>query len=124
MSDASSLGTFEELLRAMVDKTGIQLDRLRNQFSNLFTGTTPSTATGGGGNGGGGDKFDTDGSIIPNTVIPDKVVDPVSPERFSRGGAVTTILNLQQENNIQSNDPDAVAEAILEAQRRGIKVIL
>ena len=33
-------------------------------------------------------------------------------------------LHLQQENNIQSNDPDAVAMAILEAQRRGIKVIL
>ena len=125
MADARSLGTFEELLTAMVDRTGIQLNRLSNQFSNLFNGTTPSTATGGGGGAGGGsDKFGTDGTITPETVIPDKVVDPTTPERFSKGGAVTTIINLQQENNIANNDPDAVAMAILEAQRRGIKVIL
>ena len=45
-------------------------------------------------------------------------------DRIGQTAGVTTILHLQQENNIQSNDPDAVAEAILEAQRRGIKVIL
>ena len=125
MEDANSLGTFEELLRAMVDATGIELNRLRNQFTNLFNGITPSTATGGGGgSGGGGDKFGTDGTPAIDTPVPDKIIDPISPERFSKGGAVTTIINLQQENNIQNNDPDAVAMAILEAQRRGIKVIL
>lgn len=126
MADARSLGTFEELLTAMVDRTGIQLDRLRNQFSNLYNGTTPSTATGGGGGAGGGsDKFGTDGTITPETVIPDKVVTPISAmDKIGANAGVTTIIHLQQENNIQNNDPDAVAMAILEAQRRGIKVIL
>ena len=37
---------------------------------------------------------------------------------------VTTILNLQNEFNITNNDPDATAEAIIRAQKNGIKVIL
>jgi len=126
MADAEALGTFEELFKAMVDKTGMQLDRLRGQFLNLFNGEVPSTATGGGGNnGGGGDVFDTGGGLGGGGDVPPAVVDPVSAmDRIGQTAGVTTILHLQQENNIQSNDPDAVAMAILEAQRRGIKVIL
>ena len=33
-------------------------------------------------------------------------------------------INLQNEFNITNNDPDATAEAIIRAQKNGIKVIL
>ena len=126
MEDAKSLGTFEELLQAMVDRTGIQLDRLRAQFQALFNGEIPSNATGGGSAPptSKGQEFGIEGGSKPD---PSPVVRDHNANALAignRNAGVTTILNIQNEMNIQNPDPDAVAVAVLEAQRRGIKVIL
>ena len=47
----------------------------------------------------------------------------MADSRFNGGSGVTTILNIQ--NNIQGEfNPDDVAIKVVEAQKRGLKVIL
>jgi hypothetical protein len=47
----------------------------------------------------------------------------LSDSRFNGGTGVTTILNIQ--NNIQGEfNPDDVAVKVIEAQKRGLRVIL
>ena len=127
MEDAKSLGTFEELLKAMVDKTGKQLDRLRGQFFALWNGEMPSNATGGGGYtppNAPGESFGIEGDEKPDPtpIVRDHNANALAIGNRSAG--VTTILNIENSFDIQNPDPDAVAVAVLEAQKRGIKVIL
>ena len=139
IANVESLGIFEEALSQMVANAGGELSTLQAFFESLFSGQNiPSFSGGGGftpsGNGEKTNESSESGDEGTKEIISDSVAEEIARQkiladsRFAGGttstSGVTTILNLQNEFNITNNDPDATAEAIIRAQKNGIKVIL
>ena len=140
IANVESLGIFEEALSQMVANAGGELSTLQAFFESLFSGQNiPSIPGGGGGTNGSGNGNKTNDSSDNDEedtkeIISDSVAEELARQkiladsRFAGGttssSGVTTILNLQNEFNITNNDPDATAQAIVRAQKNGIKVIL
>ena len=133
IADAEAIGALEEGIRQMVQSVGGDLETLKNQFQSIFDlkGKNISSFTGGGTpSSGGSEKFGTDGSLLDSGS--DTASKLAKPDRFAftagQQGGVTTITNIKvavegaltDKQNIQ----DAVAIAVIEAQKRGTKVIL
>jgi len=133
IADAEAIGALEEGIRQMVQSVGGDLETLRNQFQSIFDlkGKNISSFTGGGTpSGGGSETYDTDGNLETGADTTAKKL--AKPDRFAftagQQGGVTTITNIKvavegaltDKQNIQ----DAVAIAVIEAQKRGTKVIL
>lgn len=133
IADAQALGILEEGISQMVKNAGGDLDMLRAKFQSIFdlAGKTVSFNGGTGGGGGGGSVYDTSGADVTDTQ--DTTYKKLAtPDRFAftqgQRGGVTTINNIQvavegaltEKQSIQ----DAVAIAVIEAQKRGTKVIL
>ena len=133
IADAEAIGALEEGIRQMVQSVGGDLETLKNQFQSIFDlkGKNISSFTGGGTPSGDGSKiFDTEGNL--QTGGNETAKKLAKPDRFAftpgQQGGVTTITNIQvavegaltDKQNIQ----DAVAIAVIEAQKRGTKVIL
>jgi len=127
ISDIKALGTFEEALSQMVNKTGIELDRLRGMFNNLMSGQgVPSASTGTGssssgvGASSGGDVFDNLGGKSGG------LSDSKRNEIFGRmGEANITTINVSTGNLLGSEEDveNAVATAIRKAQQRGLTIL-
>ena len=127
ISDIKALGTFEEALSQMVNKTGIELDRLRGMFNNLMSGQgVPSASTGTGslssgvGASSGGDVFDNLGGNSGG------LSDSKRNEIFGRmGEANITTINVTTGNLLGSEEDveNAVATAIRKAQQRGLTIL-
>ena len=139
IANVESLGIFEEALSQMVANAGGELSTLQAFFESLFSGQNiPSFSGGGGftpsGNGQKTNESSESGDEGTKEIISDSVAEEIARQkiladsRFAGGttssSGVTTILNLQNEFNITNNDPDATAQAIVRAQKNGIKVIL
>jgi TP901 family phage tail tape measure protein len=139
IANVESLGIFEEALSQMVANAGGELSTLQAFFESLFSGQNiPSFSGGGGftpsGNGEKTNESSESGDDDTKEIVSDSVAEELARQkiladsRFAGGttssSGVTTILNLQNEFNITNNDPDATAEAIIRAQKNGIKVIL
>ncbi len=133
IADAEAIGALEEGIRQMVKSVGGDLEILRNQFQSIFDlkGKNISSFTGGGTpSGNGSETYDTDGNL--ETGAGETAKKLAKPDRFAftagQQGGVTTITNIKvavegaltDKQNIQ----DAVAIAVIEAQKRGTKVIL
>ena len=133
IADAEAIGALEEGIRQMVKSVGGDLETLRKQFQSIFDlkGKNISSFTGGGTpSGGGSETYDTDGNL--ETGADETAKKLAKPDRFAftagQQGGVTTITNIKvavegaltDKQNIQ----DAVAIAVIEAQKRGTKVIL
>ena len=133
IADAEAIGALEEGIRQMVKSVGGDLETLRKQFQSIFDlkGKNISSFTGGGTpSGGGSETYDTDGNL--QTGADETAKKLAKPDRFAftagQQGGVTTITNIKvavegaltDKQNIQ----DAVAIAVIEAQKRGTKVIL
>lgn len=129
IADAKAIGALEEGLTQMVDLVGGKLSDLKKQFEDIFdlSGKSinmPTTSGNKGGGGGGSTKYDTSGSNATGDLTPPGRFDFTLGQR----GGVTTINNIQvavegaltEKTGIQ----DAVAIALIEAQKRGTKVIL
>ena len=137
IANVESLGVFEEALKQLVGNAGGELANLQSFFENLFSGGNIPSFTGGGftptGNGNKTNDSSTNGSddtakvvtLTAEEIARQKILDDSRFTGGSRSGSgVTTILNLQNEFNIQNNDPEATAQAIIRAQKNGVKVIL
>ena len=136
IADAEALGALEEGIKQMVESVGGDLDTLRASFESIFNLKGKSVSfetgniTGGGIDSGvdtGSEIFDSAGNMTGNTGSTPSFADRTAFNLGQRGG-VTTINNitvavegaLQDGQSIQ----DAVAIAVIEAQKRGTKVIL
>lgn len=124
LTNLNALGSFEDAMGLLVESTGMQLQDLLDMANNIKAGKdiAVDSASGGGGSSGG-EVFDTDG-----TKATGELTQPSFDFTLGQRGGVTTINNIQvavegaltDKTNIQ----DAVAIALLEAQKRGTKVVL
>jgi TP901 family phage tail tape measure protein len=129
IADIKALGTFEEALSQMVNKTGIELDRLRGMFNNLMSGQgvpSASTGTGGGNNNAGagssgGDVFDNLGNAGGKGTFSD-FAKGSALGKFQSGNQTLITVNTGNLLGTPEEIQDAVATAIVEAKRRGIVV--
>ena len=122
LADATALGALEEGVRQMVESVGGDLDKLTEHFNKLFSlqgkQFTPDTNT-------SGEIFDTMGNVNTSGGT-----SPVDKFAFTPGqsGGVTTInhIKVSVEGALQDGQSiqDAVAVALLQAQKRGTKVVL
>jgi len=134
IADAEAIGALENGLKQMVQSVGGDLDKLRAKFQSIFDlqgksvpSFTPSDG-GGGGNGGGSETFDPLGNLKEDATGTSTTSKGKFDFSLGQRGGVTTINNIQvavegalsDKQNIQ----DAVAIAVIEAQKRGTKVIL
>jgi TP901 family phage tail tape measure protein len=131
IADAEAIGALESGLKQMVDSVGGDLDRLRAKFQSIFDLSgkpVPSFApSGGGGAGGGSETYDNLGTLTNDAPVTSSASDRFAYTQGQRGG-VTTINNIQVAVEGALSDKqdiqDAVAIAVIEAQKRGTKVIL
>ena len=138
IADVESLGIFEEALSQMVTNAGGQLNDLRGFFNALFSGQNipaPSFGGGGGTPPSTPGKTNTSEESDVEEVVQDIVDQSLStseealqnilndPRFDGAKSGVTTIVNIQ--NKIEGEfNADEVAVKVLEAQRKGIDVIL
>ena len=136
IADAEAIGALENGLKQMVKSVGGDLDTLKAKFQSIFDlqgksvpSFTPSGGGGGGGgNGGGSETFDPLGNLKEDATGTSTTSKGKFDFSLGQRGGVTTINNIQvavegalsDKQNIQ----DAVAIAVIEAQKRGTKVIL
>ena len=137
IADAEALGALEEGIKQMVESVGGDLDKLRASFESIFNlkgkkvSFETGNITGGGIDSGvdtGSEIFDSSGNLTGNTGTKTPSFADRTAFTLGQRGGVTTINNIQvavegalsDKQNIQ----DAVAIAVIEAQKRGTKVIL
>jgi TP901 family phage tail tape measure protein len=124
ISDVKAFDNLRAALDSIAKSTGQTLADIYKDIMAVMNMKPPTATTGGGGG--------TSPPIIPPVspssapVIPTETTATqrvLSDSRFNGGSGVTTILNIQ--NNIQGEfNPDDVAIKVIEAQKRGLKVIL
>lgn len=124
ISDVKAFDNLRAALDSIAKSTGQTLADIYRDIMAVINMQPPTATTGGGGG--------TPPPFIPPGDSPDDLVIPtetsatqrvLSDSRFNGGSGVTTILNIQ--NNIQGEfNPDDVAIKVIEAQKRGLKVIL
>ena len=123
ISDVKAFDSLKGALDMIAKSTGQTLADIYKDIMAVINMKPPTATTGGGGG--------TPPPVIP-TPGPDTFTLPsettatqrvLADSRFNGGSGVTTILNIQ--NNIQGEfNPDDVAIKVVEAQKRGLKVIL
>ena len=123
ISDVRAFDNLAGALNAIAENTGATLFDIYQDIMSVMNMKPPTLTTG----GGGGTppplipSPGPSGSPLVTEVEATKKI--LSDNRFSGGSGVTTILNIQ--NNIQGEfNPDDVAIKVVEAQKRGLKVIL
>jgi chromosome segregation ATPase len=124
ISDVKAFDSLKDALDMIAKTTGQTLADIYKDIMAVINMKPPTETTGGGGGG-------TPPPIVPSPG-PDPFVLPsettatqrvLADSRFNGGSGVTTILHIQ--NNIQGEfNPDDVAIKVVEAQKRGLKVIL
>lgn len=129
LADAQAIGALENGLMQMVDIVGGSLEELRKEFEKIFNLAGQKVTLPDGNGNGGGEVYDTSGNVTSDGTSTGGG-GQTGKFAFALGqqGGVTTINNIQvavegalsDKENIQ----DAVAVALLQAQKRGTKVIL
>jgi chromosome segregation ATPase len=124
ISDVKAFDNLRAALDSIAKSTGKTLADIYKDIMAVVNMQPPTATTGLGGG--------TPPPIIPPSAPPSAGALPtettatqrvLSDSRFNGGTGVTTILNIQ--NNIQGEfNPDDVAVKVIEAQKRGLRVIL
>ena len=141
IADVKALEGFRGALLQIVEDTGVGLADIYKQLMDIANFKTTSGGGGNGGSGGGGgsnttntstDDFDDEfvdkskkafEDILDEKTATDKIL---ADSRFVGGASgVTTLINLKNEFNISGEiNSDEVALKAIEAQKRGLNVIL
>ena len=123
ISDVKAFDSLKGALDMIAKSTGQTLADIYKDIMAVINMKPPTATTGGGGG--------TPPPVIPSPgpetfTLPSETTATqrvLADSRFNGGSGVTTILNIQ--NNIQGEfNPDDVAIKVVEAQKRGLKVIL
>ena len=128
LTNLNALGSFEDAMGFLVESTGMKLQDLINMANAIKSGEDIAiTSTG---NTSTGTTYSTDG--IPSDTIPASITSPnrmMSLEQFNAGGAgggstANIVVNVGGALSSSDEITEAVAEAIIKAQKQGIKVLL
>ena len=123
IADVRAFDSLKGALDMIAKSTGQTLADIYKDIMAVINMKPPTATTGGGGG--------TPPPVIPSPgpetfTLPSETTATqrvLADSRFNGGSGVTTILNIQ--NNIQGGfNPDDVAIKVVEAQKRGLKVIL
>lgn len=126
LTNLNALGTFDDALSGLVESTGMKLQDLINMALTIQSGGTDilkgTTST--------GTTYSTDG--VPSDTVPTAITSPnqiMSLDKFNAGGAVgqssaNIVVNVGGALSSSDEITEAVAEAIIKAQKQGIKVLL